>query len=570
MTVAALIKIGLVVYGLLLGAAVLYLRWHPESASRVVFEWRARSGVVAGELIGSQGASDTQRLAYRSVELLGEAFGERMSAIAGETGRAYEALTAREFVRLQEEELSRFARRLGEIDRRVTQIDAEVAQTLAEASTPEPITAPSPSEPSSTEPPLAPEPWFTGSPHQADTGAVVAEQDPAVAAAREAWATARYRLDLARQRLIAREQEFLVLRRRSYVREHLRLAARLVPESDGVALELAVENDGDLAALRLTVVIAVGETPLVIDNGRVKPAETGGASRVLPRIVNEFGEIIRGLPPQFRWEARFPYEGADEDTLLARARDSATGRTRFVAGIADADLAPMERLRPTTPAEAGERVWTYPETSLEELFRDDLAAARVGFTEAGDVAQAERALARARRDLAAAERAAVERALWARRLDAWPKGGAAGGPFVVPPAPPAPPPPSSFQSPSPTPEAMAIVAGTQVRARATACGAGRDRPAARPVAGRGGTRFRAASRTGPAQPRSRGAGAPQLGTAREDRGGEGDVAQGGDAHRSFGRLSLRRSAAGDLLRLWPLATPRRWRCAFPAEGGGRS
>lgn len=375
MTIATLLKAALVAYGLLLGGAFIFLRLYPELASRTVFELGSRAAAIAGSLTPIEGF-ERASLANVPVELLGPRFGARLAQIAVEARRQVEDMARAAANEARQEALKTAERQLAEAERRLAEADAAVlaaSEALVPAASPLPT-----AEPVSVFHP---------------------ERDPAVLAASERLAGARATEEAAREALKLRMQSFFLERRRGQAQAQLRVVPRLVTESEGGGIEIAVENAGPMAVTRIVLALASAGQPVATFGGRAVLASERAPLSFAPEILNEYDEKIQGLPPNFTWRMVLPIDRA----LEGRIGD-------FSVRILDAEFADADRLERASPYGSGVRLWAYPPSSPAELFAEDWRNSAPRFVEALALTQAEHASAAEEANLIQAKSAAEERA----------------------------------------------------------------------------------------------------------------------------------------------------------------
>ena len=389
MTVAMLFKVAVVGYGVMLGAGFLYLRFHPETASRTLFEWGSRMTVVAGTLAPA-GGLDRSWLRDVAVELLGPGFGNRLTMIAGETRDEVEAMAQATLDRARADRLAVASRELELLDRRLTVAEAAIVAAAANLAPSASIALPA----------AAPQPQREEDP----------AMDPAVRAAAGRLQESRQALDAAETALKERAKSFLAERRRQQAEEQLKVQLRKLDAAEGGGLEITVENGGPYAVTSLALSAPMGERAQALIEAGDQPGSAERVLRLTPEIVNEYNEKIKGLPPRFSWRIRIP---------LAPELEGGAGAP--VAQLRDAELAPADKLERASPYGSGMRIWSYPQTSASELFADDLREAAARFEEAAAVNAAEQEVAHAKAALDEARAAVRERTERARQYVAWPR-----------------------------------------------------------------------------------------------------------------------------------------------------
>ncbi len=387
MTVATLLKTALVVYGLFLGGAFLFLRLYPEVASRTVFEWGKRAVGISGTLAPAEGI-DRMRRANLPVELLDVRFGDRLSGIAGEVRREVEELARATAAHAREEALAAAAAELAAAERRLAQADDAVVAASAA------LIPAAPAPPAPEKPMVIPDP----------------AQDPSVIAARDRLALAHAESEAAKEALKSRVHVFFAERRREQARRQLRAAARQLSGAEGGGIEITVDNAGPLATTEIMLALDLAGQPIAALDGRAVLASEPTPLRFVPEIVNEYNEKILGLPPRFQWRTILPVD---------RALDRRGGGVSV--SVLDAAFAVADRLERKTPYGSSIRVWAYSEAAPADLFADDFRKAAPRFPETLRLSMGERAVAAAAAALAQTKAAAEERAQIARREAARPK-----------------------------------------------------------------------------------------------------------------------------------------------------
>jgi hypothetical protein len=371
MTVATLVKTALLAYGVLVGAAFLYLRLYPEVAGRTVFEWRNRLPSIAGALVPAGGVEQSW-LKDVPVDLLDGSFATQLSLIAADARTSVEAMARKEADRLQERAVSAVSDQLTALDRRLSRLDAGIVAAAA-----------------------AVEPAAPLDPTAAAGGR---DSEPAAGAAGERAAQSHAARLEAEARLASRVRAYLSERRREQALRQLRIEVRRSAASEGGGIEIRADNSGPFAVTGISLSLSLDGEPVALLDGRIVPANNRAPWRFAPEIVNEYDDKILGLPPRSLWRTHVPLDAALE------------GRGGAVsAELLDADFADADRLERATPYGSGMRVWAYPEAASSELFADDLKEAAAHFQESALLAEAKRAEAAAAAELAAAQKAASER-----------------------------------------------------------------------------------------------------------------------------------------------------------------